>query len=147
MKDEIKITYRDHLITYHEDANEWRCASFANHRGSPSLVLAKARVDKMLDTPEGKPKPFEKFQVWTTAFSYGNDWKKATITGRAEAGELWAVCGKERKKLRSYDVAKLCLDRPKNDQLVKDIEEIERKMESLRKEKNNLEEHMTKYKP
>lgn len=148
MSEQITTTYRDKTLTYHESENEWRCEDFSNsNRGSPSLALAKARVDKMLDGEGGKPAKFERFQVWTTKFSYGNSWEKVTITGKAEKGELWAVHRKERKKLFSYDVEKLKQDTPGNEAIIQRIKQLYAQINTLREQIEVEEKTLTPYKP
>lgn len=143
---DITITYRDHVIEYREGNNEWTCESFEHRRGSPSLTLAKARVDKILDGPDEKPKPFERVDVWTARFGYGSEWKKITLTSKAERG-YWATDGKERKKLTPFETKDLRADTPQNSDRVAKILAHQAQIDGLKDDISKIEQQLTKFKP
>lgn len=143
---DITITYRDHVIEYNETNNEWVCDSFEHRRGSPSLTLAKARVDKIIDGPDEKSKPFERVDVWTNRFGYDREWKKITLTSKAEGG-YWATDGKERKKLSRHDVENLCADTLQNAARVAKIDVLHAQIDGLREDIAKIEQQLTKFKP
>lgn len=148
MNDQITTTYRDKTLTYHEGENDWRCEDFSNAtRGSPSLTLAKARVDKMLDGEGEKPKPFEKFQVWSPRHGYDSGWVKVTITGKAERGELWASHDRKRSKYSAYDIQRCKQDTPGNDAIIQKIKDLEAQIDSLHDQIYAEEKTLTPYKP
>jgi hypothetical protein len=124
----ITVNYRDHVITYSITDNTWNCDAFANHRGSPSLLLAQGRIDKLLDQPESKPK-FERITAWKKG-GWSKRWEKITITSKTEDG-CFATLGGERCKLRSYDMGKVFADTPENVNLIEEIKAMEKEREEL----------------
>ena len=123
----ITINYRDHVITYNIEDNTWKCDAFANNRGSPSLLLAQGRIDKLLDQPESKPK-FERIPAWYKDNWKG--WKKITITSKTEDG-CFATIGGKREKLRSFNMGKVFADTPENVNLIEEIKALEKEREEL----------------
>lgn len=123
----ITVNYRDHVITYSVTDNTWNCEAFANNRGSPSLLLAQGRIDKLLDQPESKPK-FERITAW-----YKDDWegwKKITITSKTEDGCFATIDGK-REKLRSFNMGRVFADTPENVNLIEEIKAMEKERDGM----------------
>ena len=127
MNTPITVNYRDHVISYDLDSNEWTCDAFVHNRGSPSLLLAQGRIDKLLDPPADKPK-FEKVSAW-----YNDHWKgwiNTTITSKTEDG-CWVTKGKDREKLRSHNMNRLYTDTPANVALIEEIKRLDEEREAL----------------
>lgn len=121
--------YRDHVIYYHLGSNEWRCDAFANNRGSPSLLLAQARVDKIVHPPADKPK-FEKVSAWHRGSGLIDEWTRVTITSKTEDG-CWITFGKNREKLRSYQMGYLFADTPANATRIEEIKRLDAERDAL----------------
>jgi len=127
MNTPITVNYRDHVISYDLDSNEWTCDAFVHNRGSPSLLLAQGRIDKLLDPPADKPK-FEKVSAW-----YKDHWKgwiNITITSKTEDG-CWVTKGKDREKLRSHSMDRLYTDTPANVALIEEIKRLDEERGAL----------------
>jgi hypothetical protein len=138
MSTPITVNYRDHVISYDLDSNEWTCDAFAHNRGSPSLLLAQGRIDKLLDPPAGKPK-FEKVSAW-----YNDHWKgwiNFTITSKTEDG-CWVTKGKDREKLRSHNMGRLYTDTPANVALIEEIKRLDEERGALGAKINDATEKL-----
>jgi len=127
MNTPITVNYRDHVISYDLDSNEWTCDAFVHNRGSPSLLLAQGRIDKLLDPPADKPK-FEKVSAWYN--DHWKGWTKITITSKTEDGCFATINGK-RTKIRSYEVGKMHADTPANVALIEEIKRLDEEREAL----------------
>lgn len=125
----LSTTYRDHVIYYHIEENEWRCDAFTNNRGSPSLLLAQARVDKIVDPPADKPR-FEKQTAWKKSFNWKDGWQKVTITSKTEDG-CWITKGKEREKVGRRSMDNLFADTPENATLIEEIKRLDAERDTL----------------
>jgi hypothetical protein len=139
----ITVNYRDHTITYNVEGNTWECDAFTNRQGSPSLLLAQGRIDKLLDPPANKPK-FQKVMAWKRG-RWNDGWQRITITSKAEDG-CFATIGKDRCKLRTYDLDRVYEDTPANVARIEEIKEHESKREHISQMIADAEKQLTRVK-
>lgn len=139
----ITTDYRDHVITYDPESNLWNCDAFANRQGSPSLLLAQKRIDKIVDGEPAKPK-FKKIGVWYR--QYRDGWKKVQITSKAEDGVFISDNGK-REKVRSYAFNQMVLANAHNDAVIERVKELERQQEMLAAQIEDQMKKLETYKP
>lgn len=139
----ITTDYRDHVITYDPESNLWNCDAFINRQGSPSLLLAQKRIDKIIDGEPAKPK-FKKVEAW-----YDHQWKgwtRVTISAKAEDA-VFVTDKVAREKVRSHAFYKLAPCNPDNDALIAEIKKLEDQVTSLRNQISNKETELETYKP
>lgn len=144
MKNDITITYRDHEIIYDEQDNMWTCDVFTHRQGSPSLALAKKRIDKLLDGDEQTKPVFERVQAWY--FDY-NKPIKVTLTSKTEDGYYCTKPGGKREKLRSYDMSKLYADTMQNEQRIHQFCELDKQQRQLGEKMSQIRQSLTPFQP
>ena len=143
---EITHEYRGHILTYNEDRDTWDCPDFANHRGSETLKLAKARIDKIEDDEPKKPK-FAPFDVYVAKFHYESKIQKVRIAAKTEDG-FWATKGTDRRKLSAYDVSYgMWLDTPENAAILAQMDALESQRKELAAQSEKLKKTLKPYTP
>lgn len=143
----IEQTHDGVKITYNESRNVWEFELRGRCRSAESLAKAKEAIDKPV--PE-KTKPFERFDAWFN--SYG-EWLRATVTSISESNswnqQVWISLPKtetNRKERRLKTTPEnLYPCGPKNDSILKKIQECDERSRIARKESEDLRLKMTVY--
>jgi len=146
MNQEIKVTHRDHEITYNEATNTWGCELFSRGSYPDSLEAARKRVDSHLD--KVKKDPFRRFDIMVEPRYNLDTWQAKTVTSMTDdCREAWLSDGKHREKKTFYGDSSLFPATERNLKLIQEWKKHQAEIFKLEKLKSALKEKMDTWKP